>query len=197
MHWRNLLTRLAISQGLVNNARNKSLHSSLRLSFCTTSSNNNDNDQKITVNADDELTLAILKPDLVANPTDLDAVKSLIIQSNFRVLRQRRLRLSAADARRFYAEHDGKFFFNRLVTYMTSGEIEACVLCKPDAIADWRRLMGPTKVLKAIYERPDSIRGRYGLTDTRNATHGSDSVDNAVKEIAFFFPDFSFTRNSK
>ena len=136
------------------------------------------------------MTLAILKPDLVANPADLAAVKSLILDADFRVVRERRLRLSADDAHRFYAEHRGKFFFNRLVTYMTSGDIEARVLAKPDAIAAWRALMGPTKVLRAIYEKPDSLRGRFGLTDTRNATHGSDSIENARKEILFFFPDF-------
>ena len=138
----------------------------------------------------EELTLAILKPDLVANPTDLATVKSLILDADFRVVRERRLRLTDGDAHRFYAEHHDKFFFNRLVTYMTSGDIEACVLAKPDAIAAWRRLMGPTKVLRAIYEQPTSLRGRFGLTDTRNATHGSDSVENARKEITFFFPDF-------
>ena len=73
---------------------------------------------------------------------------------------------------------------------MTSGEIEAFVLAKPAAIAAWRRLMGPTKVLRAIYESPDSIRARFGITDTRNATHGSDSVQNARQEILFFFPEF-------
>ena len=139
---------------------------------------------------EEELTLAILKPDLVANPADLAAVKSLILDADFRVLRERRLRLSADDAHRFYAEHQGKFFFNRLVTYMTSGDVEARVLAKPDAIAAWRALMGPTKVLRAIYEKPESLRGRFGLTDTRNATHGSDSIENALKEILFFFPDF-------
>jgi len=139
-----------------------------------------------------ELTLAILKPDLVANPVDLEAVKVIIVQNNFEIVSHRRLLLSMREAQRFYAEHDGKFFFNRLVTYMTSGDIEVCVLSKDNAIRDWRELMGPTKVLKAIYEKPESIRGRFGLTDTRNATHGSDSVENAQKEILFFFPDFKF-----
>lgn len=50
--------------------------------------------------------------------------------------------------------------------------------------------MGPTKVFKAIYENPDCIRAKYGLTDTRNVTHGSDSVSSAEQEIKFFFPEF-------
>lgn len=50
--------------------------------------------------------------------------------------------------------------------------------------------MGPTKVFKALHEDPESVRAKYGLTDTRNVTHGSDSSDTAEKEIAFFFPEF-------
>jgi nucleoside-diphosphate kinase len=52
--------------------------------------------------------------------------------------------------------------------------------------------MGPTKVFKTIYEEPNSIRALYGITDTRNATHGSDSVENSKQEIKFFFPDFDY-----
>lgn len=142
------------------------------------------------IQLDEQVTLALVKPDLAANPADLRAVKSLIVEQRFRILRESRLRLSIDEAHIFYGEHRKKFFFNRLVTYMTSGEIEAFVLAKPDAIAAWRRLMGPTKVLKAIYESPESVRARFGITDTRNATHGSDSVKNAQQEILFFFPDF-------
>ena len=55
---------------------------------------------------------------------------------------------------------------------------------------DWRALMGPTKVFKTRYSDPETIRGQFGLTDTRNSTHGSDSDATARKEMAFFFPDF-------
>ena len=55
---------------------------------------------------------------------------------------------------------------------------------------DWRALMGPTKVFKTKYSDPETIRGQFGLTDTRNSTHGSDSEVTARKEMAFFFPDF-------
>lgn len=137
-----------------------------------------------------ELTLAILKPDLVANSVDLEEVKDLIFYKDFDILQEKRLRLSTFEAENFYKEHHGKFFYNRLVTYMSSGPIEVCILSRFEGIKTWRALMGPTKVLRAIYEDPDSIRGRFGLTDTRNATHGSDSVDNARKEIQFFFPEF-------
>lgn len=54
----------------------------------------------------------------------------------------------------------------------------------------WRQLLGPTKVFKTIYSHPESIRGLFGLTDTRNACHGSDSPESAVHEIRKIFPDF-------
>lgn len=63
-----------------------------------------------------------------------------------------------------------------------------------DAIQLWRTLMGPTRVFRARHVAPDSIRGSLGLTDTRNTTHGSDSVASARREIAAFFPDFSERR---
>jgi nucleoside-diphosphate kinase len=53
-------------------------------------------------------------------------------------------------------------------------------------------MLGPTKVYKALYSHPESIRGLYGLSDTRNACHGSDSTESAMKEILIFFPDFDF-----
>ncbi|XP_051818883.1 nucleoside diphosphate kinase 6 isoform X1 [Antechinus flavipes] len=75
-----------------------------------------------------------------------------------------------------------------------SGPIRAYILAHEDAIQLWRNLMGPTKVFRARYVAPDSIRGRFGLTDTRNTTHGSDSVVSARREIATFFPDFDERR---
>ena len=67
----------------------------------------------------------------------------------------------------------GKFFFGRLVSYMSSGPINPMVLAHKDAIQKWRALMGPTKSYVAQATAPHTIRGMYGLTDTRNATHGS------------------------
>ena len=145
-----------------------------------------------------QLTLAILKPDITRVPFNLAKVRSMILERNFIVVRSRFSDLSRNDVERFYAEHKGKFFYNRLVTYMSSGTCHAHILARPDAIAEWRKLMGPTKVMKTRYENPDTIRGMFGLTDTRNTSHGSDSDENALKEIAFFFPEFDadeFYRN--
>lgn len=138
-----------------------------------------------------QLTLAILKPDITRVPFNLAAVRQMIVERDFLVVRSKFIDLTRADAERFYAEHEGKFFYNRLVTYMSSGTCHAHVLAKPDAIADWRSLMGPTKVIKTRFENPETIRGKFGLTDTRNTSHGSDSDENALKEIQFFFPEFN------
>uniref|UniRef100_A0A7N4PSB5 Nucleoside diphosphate kinase-like domain-containing protein n=1 Tax=Sarcophilus harrisii TaxID=9305 RepID=A0A7N4PSB5_SARHA len=75
-----------------------------------------------------------------------------------------------------------------------SGPMRAYILAHEDAVQLWRTLMGPTKVFRARYVAPDSIRGRFGLTDTRNTTHGSDSAASARREIAAFFPDFDERR---
>ncbi|XP_067173757.1 nucleoside diphosphate kinase 6 isoform X1 [Apteryx mantelli] len=72
-----------------------------------------------------------------------------------------------------------------------SGPMWAYILAHENAILLWRSLMGPTKVFRARNSMPDSIRGAYGLTDTRNTTHGSDSPASASREIAFFFPEFN------
>lgn len=137
-----------------------------------------------------QLTLAILKPDITRVPCNLATVRSMILERNFLVVRSRFVDLRRRDVERFYAEHEGKFFYNRLVTYMSSGTCHAHVLARPNAIAEWRLLMGPTKVIKTRYEHPDTIRGMFGLTDTRNTCHGSDSNESALKETSFFFPEF-------
>ncbi|XP_037070924.1 nucleoside diphosphate kinase 6-like [Pollicipes pollicipes] len=137
-----------------------------------------------------QLTLAIFKPDITRIPLFVEAVRARLLQSGFLLPRSRQLTLSRERAELFYAEHRGRFFHRRLVTFMSSGPIWAHVLAREDAITAWRHLMGPTKVFRAVYERPDSLRARYGLTDTRNGLHGSDSPESAAREIGFFFPEF-------
>ncbi|CAB3982627.1 nucleoside diphosphate kinase 6 [Paramuricea clavata] len=140
-----------------------------------------------------QLTLAILKPDLMTNPVRLQNVKERILKEKFWIIRWKILQWQRKDAELFYQEHRGKFFFQRLTSFMSSGPIMAMILAREDAISHWRDVMGPTKTTKAKLSHPYSIRGMHGLTDTRNATHGSDSVENAEKETTFFFPDFSST----
>jgi nucleoside-diphosphate kinase len=75
---------------------------------------------------------------------------------------------------------------------MSSGDFIALILARRDAIGKWRELIGPTRVYRTKVEAPNTIRGLYGLTDTRNSVHGSDSLENAIKEIEFIFTDFDY-----
>nr|CAG4650614.1 EOG090X0HUX [Sida crystallina] len=120
-----------------------------------------------------KLTLAILKPDVVKVPFVLREIRHKILSSGFYVVRSRELHLRLDEVENFYNEHAGRFFHNRLVTFMKSGPIHAHILAHPDAITNWRTVMGPTKTFRAQYEAPDTIRGMFGLTDTRNSSHGS------------------------
>ncbi|XP_027005855.2 nucleoside diphosphate kinase 6 [Tachysurus fulvidraco] len=139
-----------------------------------------------------QLTLAVIKPDAVAHPLILEALHQKILENNFIIVRKKDLIWRRSDSERFYAEHNERFFYQRLVEFMSSGPMRAYILAREDAISHWRELMGPTKVYRALYTSPRTIRAQYGLTDTRNTTHGSDSSESAEREIAFFFPEFSF-----
>lgn len=138
-----------------------------------------------------ELTLAILKPDVTSRPHIVEDIHDIIKENGFFFVLSRHLHLTRANAEEFYKEHHGKFFHNRLVNFMSSGHIWTHVLARENAVAHWRKLMGPTKVFRTIHCEPHSIRGLFGLTDTRNVCHGSDSPENALKEIEFFFPEFN------
>ncbi|KAH0617239.1 hypothetical protein JD844_029107 [Phrynosoma platyrhinos] len=138
-----------------------------------------------------QLTLAIVKPDAVAHPLILQAVHKTIVDNRFLIVRSKDLLWSRQESQRFYQEHSGRFFYQRLVEFMASGPMRAYILAHQEAISFWRSLMGPTKVFRAQHTDPESIRGTFGLTDTRNTVHGSDSTASASREIAFFFPEFS------
>ncbi|KAL0967086.1 hypothetical protein UPYG_G00247650 [Umbra pygmaea] len=138
-----------------------------------------------------QLTLAVIKPDAAAHPLVVEALQQKILENNFIIVMSKRLVWRRQDSEKFYSEHAGRFFYQRLVEFMSSGPMRAYILAREDAISHWRMLMGPTKVFRAQYSSPSSIRGQYGLTDTRNTTHGSDSADSARREISFFFPEFN------
>ncbi|PSN58146.1 Nucleoside diphosphate kinase 6 [Blattella germanica] len=82
----------------------------------------------------------------------------------------------------------------KIVLFSFSGPSEVYILARQDAIKLWRELMGPTKVYQAQFTAPDTIRGSFGLSDTRNATHGSDSPESAKREIEIFFPKFDIDK---
>ena len=140
-----------------------------------------------------QLTLAILKPDLILRPYSVEHIRATLLQNDFIAIKSKQECLNHSKVKEFYQEHEGKFFYNRLVTYMSSGYSHIHILGRSnDAIQKWRSIMGPTKVSKTKYEQPDTIRGQFGITDTRNSSHGSYSEETARKEIEFFFPEFDF-----
>lgn len=131
-----------------------------------------------------------MKPDICANAALLPKIKEAMTQQGLDIVQERPVLWTEEQAGKFYAEHKGKFFYHRLCGYMTSGPFQAFVLTSPNAIKDWRSLIGPTHPVRARIHQPNTLRALYGLTDTRNSFHGSDSDESAQKEIEFFFPDF-------
>lgn len=136
---------------------------------------------------DTEQTLALIKPDAVAAGKAAEIV-ARIESEGFTILERTPLQLTKERAEAFYGEHKGKGFFDELVAFMTSGELVALKLEKADAIKGWRALMGPTNFEVAKKEAPNSIRALYGSSMTKNASHGSDSIQSAVRELQFYFP---------
>ncbi|CAH0391898.1 unnamed protein product [Bemisia tabaci] len=138
-----------------------------------------------------QLTLAIIKPHIISAPHALQGIRETILANKFYIVRTKRHSLTLDEVKEFYAEHTNRFYFKRLVTFMSSGPCDLHILAKVNAILEWRQLMGPTKSYQAHYSHPSSIRGRWGLSDTRNAAHGSDSPESVQREIGILFPEFS------
>ena len=133
-----------------------------------------------------ERTLSIVKPDAVQKNV-VGEIYSRFKNHGLRIVGSRMMRLSPNQAAGFYQEHDGKSFFNDLVTYMTSGPIFVQVLEGENAVQVNRDLMGATNPQQAA---PGTIRSDFAETVSANAVHGSDSPRSAEREIAFFFkPD--------
>ena len=128
-------------------------------------------------------TLSIIKPDAYG-AGQIGAIIALLEKGGLRVRAARSLRLSAEQARAFYAVHSERPFFESLVTFMTSGPVMVMVLEAGDAVQRNRQIMGATDPAKA---EQGTIRAQYGTNVQDNAVHGSDAPETARDEIAFFF----------
>lgn len=128
-------------------------------------------------------TLALVKPDAYA-AGHAGAILAKIQESGLSVVGARSLHLTRAQAEGFYHVHKERPFFGDLCTFMCEGKIMAICLEGEDAIKRWRDLMGPTNASEA---GPDTIRGQFGTSIERNATHGSDAEDTAAFELGYFF----------
>jgi nucleoside-diphosphate kinase len=136
------------------------------------------------------LTLAIIKPDAIE--TGKAGLILAHLQREGFVLRATRLdRLTSAQAGAFYEVHRGRPFYDDLVTFMTSGPCMPMALERDDAVGKLRTVIGATDPKEAV---AGTIRKLYAESKGRNAIHASDSDENAIREIGFFFPEGEFAR---
>ena len=128
-------------------------------------------------------TLSIIKPDAVKKGV-IGKIVDRFESNGLRIAAMKKIRLSKCDAKKFYAVHSERPFFNDLVEFMTSGSVVVMVLEGENAVAKNRELMGATNPKEAA---PGTIRADFAENIDANAVHGSDSLENAKIEIEFFF----------
>ena len=132
-----------------------------------------------------ERTFSILKPDATARNLT-GAINAMIEAAGLRIVGQKRVRITKAQAERFYGVHRERPFFGELVSFMTSGPVVVQVLEGENAIAKYREVMGATDPAKAA---PGTIRKDFAESIEANSAHGSDAPETAANEIKFFFSD--------
>ena len=130
-----------------------------------------------------EQTLSIIKPDAVERNLE-DKIKLFFEKKNLKITKSKKVKITKEEAEEFYQVHQTKPFFNELCSYLSSGPIIVMILEGESAILKNRELMGSTDPMKA---EEGTLRKKYGISIDKNSVHGSDSLDNAKKEIKFFF----------
>ena len=130
-----------------------------------------------------EQTLSIIKPDAVERNLT-EKIKDIFTQNNLRIKDSKKIHITKDEAAEFYRVHQTKPFYNDLCLYLSSGPIVAMILEGKDAVISNRKIMGATDPKKA---EDNTIRKLFGISIDKNSVHGSDSIENAKKEIDFFF----------
>ena len=130
-----------------------------------------------------EQTLSIIKPDAVERNLE-NKIKNFFEDKNVKILKSKKVKISKEEAAEFYKVHQTKQFYNELCNYLSSGPIVVMVLECENAVKKNRELMGATDPKNA---EEGTLRKKYGISIDKNSVHGSDSQDNAIKEIDFFF----------
>ena len=130
-------------------------------------------------------TFAMIKPDAVA-AGNTGNILAAVEAAGFGIRAMRQVRLTRVEAEAFYAVHRGRPFYEELVEFMSSAPAVALALEADDAVLAWRNAIGATDPAEAA---AGTIRKRFAESKGKNAVHGSDSDDNARREIAFFFPE--------
>jgi nucleoside-diphosphate kinase len=130
-----------------------------------------------------EQTLSIVKPDAVERNL-VEDIKNIFIKNNLIIKESKKIHITKDEAAEFYKVHQSKPFYNDLCSYLSSGPIVVMILEGVNAVLSNRKLMGATNPKDA---EESTIRKLYGISIDKNSVHGSDSVENAKKEIQFFF----------
>ena len=130
-----------------------------------------------------EQTLSIIKPDAVERNLE-DNIKKIFIENNLVIKESKKIQITKDEAAEFYKVHQSKPFYNDLCDYLSSGPIIVMILEGENAVSGNRKLMGATNPKDA---EENTIRKLYGISIDKNSVHGSDSIENAKKEIDFFF----------
>jgi len=138
------------------------------------------------------LTFAIIKPDAVNN-NYTGKIYDHILNAGFTILSAKLIKMTKGQAEGFYSIHKDKPFYDELTTFMSSGKCMVLALSKKNAVAEWRKTIGATNPDEA---ENGTIRKLYATSLGENAVHGSDSDENAKKEIAFFFSDAELITNN-
>ncbi|MBI04451.1 MAG: nucleoside-diphosphate kinase [Pelagibacteraceae bacterium] len=130
-----------------------------------------------------EMTFSIIKPDATKRNIT-GGINKIIEENNLKIVAQKKIKMTINQAKEFYSIHSDKPFFNDLIDFMTSEPVVLQVLYGKNAIENYRKVMGATNPENA---EVGTIRKSYGLNVQENSVHGSDSKENAEKEISFFF----------
>ena len=132
-----------------------------------------------------EQTLSIIKPDAVERNL-VEDIKNIFVKNNLKIKDNKKIHVTKDEASEFYKVHQSKPFYNDLCAYLSSGPIVVMILEGENAVLANRKLMGATNPKDA---EENTIRKLYGISIDKNSVHGSDSIENAEKEIKFFFKD--------
>ena len=132
-----------------------------------------------------EQTLSIIKPDAFERKLSQE-IKEIFFKNNLKIKNSKKIHITKDEAAEFYKIHQSKPFYNDLCNYLSSGPIEVMILEGEGAVLKNRELMGATDPKKA---EKNTIRNLFGISIDKNSVHGSDSLENAKKEINFFFKD--------
>tara|TARA_B100000287_G_C20207293_1_gene612575 strand:- start:77 stop:481 length:405 start_codon:yes stop_codon:yes gene_type:complete len=130
-----------------------------------------------------EKTLSIIKPDAVERDL-VNKIQKKFLDEKFKIIKSKKIQISKEEAGEFYKVHQTKPFYDKLCSYLSSGPIVVMILEGKNAIQENRRIMGATDPKNA---EEGTLRKLYGISIDKNSVHGSDSQDNAQKEINFFF----------